>query len=187
MPVDFFDVTGIIADLLQSLGIGAVEFDPSPVEGFDGSAAALARVGETTLGRVGRIGPDFAGQYDISEPVFGFELDLDSLLALLPGAPVFRTLPRFPAVVRDYAFVVDEQVPAAHLRAAVQRTIGSAAEKIEVFDRFAGEPLAAGKQSIGVRITLRALDRTLTSSEVDELGAGLVAALREELGAQLRG
>jgi len=77
-------------------------------------------------------------------------------------------------------------VSADRMLEAVRRAAGELVAEAEIFDRFQGRPLAEGSQSVGLRLTLRATDRTLTAREVDDVTTQLVARLKQELGAELR-
>jgi phenylalanyl-tRNA synthetase beta chain len=184
--LDLYDVKGIIESLLQGPDPEQLEFAGPAGTGFDGRDAAGVLAGREVLGSLGRLTPDLAARYDISARVFAFDLDLDRILRLTTATRVLEPLPRFPAVVRDYAFVMPAAVSAARVLSAARRAAGALVEELEVFDRFQGKPLSENLQSIGIRLTLRAANRTLTAADVDDVTSRLKAALGLELGAELR-
>ncbi|MCX7915124.1 MAG: phenylalanine--tRNA ligase subunit beta, partial [Verrucomicrobiae bacterium] len=98
----------------------------------------------------------------------------------------YRELPRFPAVVRDVAWVVDESVTHGTLMAAMERHRTNLLERIELFDIFRGGTLPTGKKSVAYSLTYRAADRTLTDREVNEAHERLVRAVQRELGCEIR-
>jgi phenylalanyl-tRNA synthetase beta chain len=89
-------------------------------------------------------------------------------------------------VLRDLAFVVDEQVPAGRVRTALIAAAGRAAASVVLFDVFTGDPVPPGKKSLAFSVAFRAHDRTLTDQEVDRTVAAIVEGLRAETGAELR-
>lgn len=184
--VAFFDIKGAVCSLLRRLGLAGPMFVPGGDTGFAADAAARVMAGEAALGCLGRISGPPVARYDLSETVYALDLDLEAILARAAAGRVYEPLPRFPAVKRDYAFVVATGVTAGALLAAARRAAGDLVDEIEVFDRFQGKSLAEDRQSIGLRLTLRAPDRTLTAAEVDEVTRKLVAALGREFGAELR-
>lgn len=184
--LDLYDIKGSVESLLQGLDVKNLQFAGRAGIGFDGRSATGVLAGGEALGSLGRLTPELAARYDISAPVFVFDLDLERILRLAVETPVFKPLPRFPAVVRDYAFVAPAAVSAAQVLIVARRVVGALVEDLMVFDRFQGKPLPESRQSIGIRLTLRAADRTLTAAEVDDVTGRLVAALRHELGAELR-
>ena len=184
--VEFHDIKGAAVSLLRRLGFGESVFVPGNGTGFAADASAQVLAGETVLGNLGRIAGSSVTRYDISEPAYALDLTLNpSCLARTRVGSTSR-VPRFPSVKRDYAFVVSTGVIAGALLATARRAVGELGEEVEVFDRFQGKSLGSDRQSIGVRLTLRAADRTLTAAEVDGVTQKLKTALKRELGAELR-
>lgn len=181
-----WDIIGTVVSLLDALGLGEPDIRPQPAPGFQPGTAALVVVEGLELGPVGRIDPVLADACGIAEPVYGFDLDWTALWQLVPAKPVVHPLPRFPAVTRDYALILDAGVSTARLLAETRQLAGPLVEQADVFDHYAGKPLPAAKQSIGIRLTLRARERTLTSAEVDEFSQQLIAGLQQRLGVELR-
>ena len=182
----FFDMKGVVSALLRRLGLANPVFVTGCETGFAADASAQLKVGEVTLGCLGLVAGMAVARFDLSEPVFALDLDLAAVLAGIGAGRLYEPLPRFPAVKRDYAFVVAAGVTAGALLAAARKAAGSLVEEMEVFDRFQGKSVTEDRQSIGLRLTLRAPDRTLTAEEVDGVTRRLVSALDRELGARLR-
>jgi phenylalanyl-tRNA synthetase beta chain len=88
-------------------------------------------------------------------------------------------------VIQDIAVVVDDDVLAAEVEAAVREGGGELLERVTLFDVYRGEQVGEGKKSLALRLEFRAPDRTLTDEEVAELRAAIERAL-EELGGKLR-
>jgi phenylalanyl-tRNA synthetase beta chain len=105
-----------------------------------------------------------------------------------PIVPVgtYRGLPRFPEVERDLAAVVPVDLPSAHVEDVIRETAGSLLSTIELFDVYAGPPVAAGHRNLAYRLRFRAPDRTLTAEEAEEIMARVRIALRTRAGAELR-
>ena len=94
--------------------------------------------------------------------------------------------PRFPAVRRDLALVIDREFPAAAVVKTVRELGSDLLEDVAVFDVYEGQSVASGKKSVALALTYRARDRTLTDEEVNRVHAALVEAARMRLGAELR-
>jgi phenylalanyl-tRNA synthetase beta chain len=140
--------------------------------------------GERNVGWVGELHPLVAGEWELSGPAAGFEIDLDHVEQL--GRPqAYRDVSSFPAVLQDIAVVVGEDVSAA----TVIHTVRSAGEPllatVELFDVFRGEQVGEGEKSLALRLSFQAPDRTLTDAEVAEPRHAIEAALGE-LGGRLR-
>jgi phenylalanyl-tRNA synthetase beta chain len=184
--LDLYDIKGSIESVLQGLGFDNLGFAGPAGTGFDARCATGVLAGNEALGSLGWLASELATRYDISAPVFAFDLDLEVILRLAAETRVFEFLPRLPSVARDYAFTTATSVSAAQVLAVARRVAGALVEELEVFDRFQGKPLPENRQSIGIRLTLRAADRTLTAADVDDVTSRLKAAMRQELGAELR-
>jgi phenylalanyl-tRNA synthetase beta chain len=136
-----------------------------------------------TLGYVGELHPAVAGAWDLP-PAAVFELDFGGLPE--PRVRHFRPFGTFPTVRQDVAVVVGDDVAAGDV---VTAAIGASRLLVsaEVFDVYRGERLGAGRSSLALHLIFAADDRTLTEEEATAERERIVAALAEQLGAQLRG
>jgi len=110
-----------------------------------------------------------------------------SFEALIDGTEASYTqLPRFPAVTRDIAMLVDKTVPVADLEETMVKAAGKLLENIKLFDVYEGAQIPEGKKSVAYAISFRASDRSLTGEEVNEVFDKILKKLEKECGAQLR-
>ena len=117
---------------------------------------------------------------------FLFELDFEKLLEYAPRRITISALPRFPAVERDVALVVDRAFAAQQVIQWIKDLGEALIEDVEVFDQYLGAPVPEGKKSLAYKISYRAEDRTLTDAEINELHQGLVERLGKTFGAERR-
>jgi phenylalanyl-tRNA synthetase beta chain len=115
-----------------------------------------------------------------------FELDLESLLELLPERIVYEDVITFPALRQDFAFVVDEGASAGDLVAAAREAAGPELRDMRVFDVYRGEGIPEGRKSIAFHAEFRSPDRTLSDEDARELREKIVAALGAQFAAELR-
>jgi phenylalanyl-tRNA synthetase beta chain len=121
------------------------------------------------------------------EGVWGaFELDLDALADAAPEVAAFDPVSPYPEVRQDLAFVVDEEVPAAEVLAAIREAAGELLREVEVFDEYRGEQIGEGKRSLAFRVSFGSPERTLTDEDVAPVRASIVDALAARFGAVLR-
>jgi phenylalanyl-tRNA synthetase beta chain len=125
-----------------------------------------------------------AKKLDLRDAVFVAELELP------PAGPAadkqFRELPKFPAIVRDVALVVDEGVPHGAIVAEIAQSQNKSLERVELFDIFRGSSIPTGKKSLAYSLTFRAADRTLTDAEVNEAHERIKRQLQEKLQCEIR-
>jgi phenylalanyl-tRNA synthetase beta chain len=115
-----------------------------------------------------------------------FELDLDALAATAPQIAAFEEVSPYPEVRQDLAFVVDEDVPAAEVVAAIREAAGELLRELEVFDEYRGEQTGEGKRSLAFRLAFGSAEGTLTDEDVAPVRASIVDALATRFGAVLR-
>lgn len=186
-PVDFYDLKGVLEALLFGLKVEGVSFEPDAGEPFlvGGQSASLV-AGAQRLGWCGRVQEEVLAAFDIKQPAYLAELDLERLLPLVPVETRVQPLPRYPAALRDLALVVSEETP---WRAVLETISGLGlpeVERVELFDIYRGKPIEPGKKSLALSISLRSAEKTLEEAEVARLLEAIVAACRRELGAALR-
>jgi len=135
---------------------------------------------------MGELHPDLSGELEIPAG-WVFELDFDKLLEYAPRRIVTQTLPRFPAVERDLAIVVDRDFASQQVISWINNLGEPLIEHVEVFDQYLGAPIPDGKKSLAYKVSYRAEDKTLTDAEINGLHQNLVQRLRDTFGAQQRG
>ncbi len=98
----------------------------------------------------------------------------------------YKSLPRYPAVTRDLAFVVEKSVPAAQILDTIRKGGGTILEEVELFDIYEGSQIPEGHKSMAYALSYRASDRTLKDDEVNRAHEKIIGLLEAELGASLR-
>ena len=187
--VDFHDLKGDLESLAAVAG-AKLEFRPSAEPfGHPGRSADVFRTdlegGEVRLGWIGQLHPRLARALDLDVEVVGFELDLEPLQPrALPRA---EALSRFPAVRRDLAFVVAEQVAWSALAASVREAAGPVLRDLLLFDRYQGPGVESGCKSLAMGLILQDNTRTLTDQDADAVVERVVAGLGRDHGARIRG
>jgi len=183
-PVDFFDLKGMVENLLEGLLIPEVTFTPDGLPEYLRYGAWVFS-GSRELGVLGQIRPEIGEQLDLEGDIFGFNLNFAALCRCsIP--PQFAPLPRFPAVYRDIALVLPDRIPAARVAEALYQHGRPWLADARLFDVYAGDPVPAGKRSLAFRLSYRDPERTLTDELVNSHHQALVTALEKELGAALR-
>ena len=115
-----------------------------------------------------------------------FELDVATLFEPIPDRILYDDVITFPALRQDIAVVVADEVEAAALVDAVLEAAGPELREARVFDVYRGEQVGEGRKSVAIHLSLQAPDRTLSDDEAATLRERIVAALADELGAELR-
>ncbi len=184
---DFYAAKGLVEALLVIAGIEwRIEPGARPFLHPGRAATVRGAADGRELGWIGELHPLVERAWEVP-PAAAFELDADAIAELAParGHDGYRDLTSFPAVVQDVAVVVDEDLSAARVEAAVRAGAGELLRSIRIFDLYRGEQLGAGRKSLALRLEFRAPDRTLTDAEVAERRSEIEGALAE-IGGGLR-
>ncbi|MGH7786745.1 MAG: phenylalanine--tRNA ligase subunit beta, partial [Candidatus Binatia bacterium] len=185
--VAFDDAKGVLEALLERWHLlDRVRWERLEDAPFHPGRSARLRCGDDTVGVLGALHPDVEFELDLNGALWLFELDTEKLLTYCPPQRLFNGLPRFPAVTRDIAVVVNEDFASERVVQFVRQWRPELVEDIALFDAYTGAPIAAGRKSLAYAIAYRAADRTLTDDEVNALQDELMAALTRELGVELR-
>jgi phenylalanyl-tRNA synthetase beta chain len=182
---DFFTAKGVLAGVLDTLGVGwDVTAGTQPFL-HPGRTARVAVAGHE-IGWVGELHPNVASKWDLEGTVAVFEVDLDAIP--LPEPKLYRDLVSFPEVREDLAVVVGDGVAAADVLRVVIDAGSPLVAGADVFDVYRdAEKLGEGNVSLAIRLAYRAADRTLTDAEVARQRQPIVNALEKELGGRIRG
>ncbi len=183
-PVDFFTIKGVLAGLLDRLRVPWTVVPGAEPFLHPGRAASILAEGEP-VGWVGEIHPLVTAEWDLSDTVAAFELDLDAVP--VPLTERYHEVSGFPDVREDIAVVVADRVTAGEVLDAVRGAGGPLLAAVEVFDVYRDpERLGAGNVSLALRLTYRATDRTLTDQEVAQHREAIASVLQRELGGRIR-
>jgi phenylalanyl-tRNA synthetase beta chain len=183
---DFYTLKGRLEELFLKFNIEDAEYEPAGGPFLHPGRSAVIKSGENELGYIGELHPDTAETYDISGRTVVCEIDIDMLIGISSDTMKVKPIPKYPAVQRDLAVVMDAQQQAGPLIGEIRTVGGAMLESCEIFDIYQGEQLEKGKKSVAFSLTFRAENRTLVDSEVNMIFGRLVSALDKKYGAKLR-
>ena len=185
--LDFHDLKGDLDALIAWGGEPqrwSVHADGLPGWLHPGRGARVARDGET-VGYLGALHPQLAKALDLGADVHVLELALEPLLAR--RLPLARPVPRFPAVRRDIAMDLPEEINWSQIEQAVRGSLGARLQELRLFDRYSGKGVEAGRKSLAMGLILQDASRTLTDDDADRCVREAIAALEQTCKAKLRG
>ncbi len=189
---DVYDARGDAQAILTACRVNAEGLrvvTEGPAHYHPGRRGRLMLGPHTVLAEFGELHPELARRFDLDGRPVGFEVFLDRLpKPKAKGQRVrtaFKTSP-FPAVERDFAFLVDEEVQAETLLNAIRATEKGLIREVQLFDIYRGKGLAERQKSLAVAVRLQAQDHTLSEAEIDAVVKRIVAAANKATGAVLR-
>lgn len=185
--IDFYDLKGVVEQLLEVIYVADVKFSVEEPEPYlhPGKSCRLLQ-GKNLLGSIGEVHPQVLAAFDIDQPVYLLELDVDALLEAAGDFSKFKPLSRYPDVIRDSALLLDESVTAGQVMEIIDRAKVKYIENAVLFDLYTGKGIPEGKKSLAVRVRYRDLEKTLTEEEVVKGHNKLIQSICRQLGAEIR-
>lgn len=183
---DFYSVKGTVEQVLDYLGIHDYEITTGTSAAFHPGRTAELIIKGKTAGMFGEIHPDVLENYEIKTRAYIGIINMDSLVENVNTIRTYKQLPKYPAIDRDIAMVVKDQITAGQIESQIKSSAGGLLEKVRLFDVYKGEQVAKDCKSLAYSLSFRASDRTLTDEEVNAIMQNVLKSLKEGLGAQLR-
>lgn len=178
---------GILDALARRMRTAAFDTVPAAHSAFEPGTARELRVDGAAAGIMGIVKPALAAEWRIFEPVVAAELELAPWISRAFAVPAPVPPAAFPSSSRDIAFIVPSQVQHEEIERVIRNAVsGPELERVELFDIFTGTHIGAGKKSMAYALTYRSTSRTLTVEDVSRLHDGVVRALKDSVGAEVR-
>ena len=183
--VDFYLVRDLVLDMLDRFGV-TCEIVPGAEPYHHPGRAAKLLTGDACIATVGELHPDTMAAFDVTKRTVIAEVNLELLCELRTKMGHVRSLPRFPAVTRDIALVMDEATTVGSVLTAIRKAGGALLEQAEMFDIYRGAQLLPGKKSVAFSLVFRNPDRTLSDDDVNPVMKKILDACEKGCGATLR-
>ncbi|MDR4533324.1 phenylalanine--tRNA ligase subunit beta [Glutamicibacter sp. PS] len=179
---DAIDAARTVADVLGA----PLQVAQGSHQAFHPGRVAALSVNGTVIGYAGELHPQLLKDSDLPARTCAMELDAEALMAAAPAVVVAQALSTQPLATQDVALVVDQEVVAGDVLAALREGAGVLLEDIALFDVYTGTGIPEGKKSLAFGLRFRAADRTLTADEASEARAAAVSLAAERFGATQR-
>ncbi|MEI7850592.1 MAG: phenylalanine--tRNA ligase subunit beta [Kiritimatiellales bacterium] len=164
----FLWLKGLVEKLLAAQKITSVTFQTlEDAPAFEAGRAVSVCSGKEKIGVIGLINSAARKEWRLNDPVAAAELNLEPLISNAWKRSEVKDIPLYPAVERDFAFVVDEAVRHEEILKAVQSSAPAELESVKLFDVFRGKALEKGKKSVAYSFVYRSPSGTLTDEKVN--------------------
>ena len=185
---DFYDMKGVIEDLISELHVSGFGIEAGSHPTFRPGRTAKLKLNDKQLGWMGELHPMVVERlgFRSDEAVLGAEISLDILLRKIKTAVKFDPITPFPAIEEDLAVVVDTDVPASRVAEVINKAGGFLLKRVDLFDVYEGDSIPAGKRSLAYHLTFQAPNKTLKDKDVAKLRKKIVGQLKNQLQASLR-
>ncbi len=184
---DFYTLKGSVEELFAILGIANYKFRPeSENPTYHGGRCARITIGGKEAGFIGQAHPSVVKNYGMDCACYLAEISFDAIFENASAVKTYKKLPKYPAVSRDIAMLVDDEVLAGDIYDIIEKAGGKLLTDITLFDVYKGAQIPEGKKSMAYSVTLRAEDRTLTEEEINKVMQKILRSLEANAGAKLR-
>lgn len=186
-PVDFYSLKYFVETVIKRLNINRNEVSLQEISGAEFAYGLSYQYHGKELARVGKLNPAVARHFDLKKEVFYANLMWTTLLEVCHADAIrFGEVPKFPAVRRDLALVLDQQTRFEDIRKIAIGAVPDLLTAINIFDVYEGDKIPAGKKSYAVSFILLDTEKTLTDKVIEQSMSKLLKRFEEQLGAVLR-
>lgn len=184
--LDFFDLKGVIEILMDYLGVTGYKIEKAENPCLKENMSTAITLDGKACGIFGEVKEETARKFDIKRKIYAAEISLDALLSAASLKKTFTALPKYPAVKRDIAILLDDTINASSIYDVIKEEAGELVKSVDIFDLYKGRQIQEGKKSLAYTIEYRSDERTLNDKEVNDVHKKVQDALTKKLGAQIR-
>ncbi|WP_299077002.1 phenylalanine--tRNA ligase subunit beta [uncultured Paraglaciecola sp.] len=182
--IDFFDVKADVESLLDCAGVQNYRFEKASINALHPGQSAKILVGDTLVGFIGAVHPQFEKSLGLNGRSFVFELEITALG--LKNLPKSQEISKFPANRRDIAIVVDDDKAVGEILTCIEKFGENQLVGLNLFDVYTGKGIAQGKKSLAISLILQDKTKTLEENDIQTTVDGILAQLSEKFDASLR-
>lgn len=184
---DFYTLKGLVENILELAGIAKLDIrKETNNQMYHPGRCANFHVGNDIIATIGEANPLLTRNYEISQRVLLAEINLDKIAKYARKNPKYVPITKFPAVERDIAMVLEENIEVGEIEKIIQKKAKKLLEEAKLFDVYRSEKLGENKKSVAYSLKFRVPDRTLKDEEVNEVMQQIITELEKTLGAELR-
>lgn len=181
----FFQAKGLVDAISQKLGLGNLKFGEAKDSMLD--YGLVSQRGKFEMVRFGEVKAKLLKQMEIKQAVFYIEFNWDAILkALEQSKTKVKDIPRFPAMRRDLALLLDDSVSFEELSKLALKQGKQLLNSVDLFDIYRGDKIGEGKKSYAISLVFQDPEKTLTDKDVDTVIDRIVNSMEKELKASIR-
>ena len=183
---DFYTLKGRLEVLFEGFNLYNVEFLNTNIPYLHPGRGAQIKYNDKILGYVGEVHPDAAENYQVQGKTIIAEINISILICLKLDKICVNPIPKYPAIPRDLAVLLDADQNAGPIISSIKKIGGSLLESAAIFDVYQGSQIEEGKKSVAFSLVFRSHDRTLVDEEVNDKFNSILQELEKTYNAKLR-
>ena len=185
--IDFYTVKGLIENVLATSSINRYDIvRETENESYHTGRCANIKVGIDVIATIGEVHPEVLDNYGIEKRAYLAEVNLSKVTKYSKVNKKYVEVPKFPAVERDIAIIVDEKVEVGQIEKIITKKAKKLLEKMKLFDIYRNEKLGENKKSVAYSLIFRDKNRTLSDEEINGVMETIIGELQKTLNAELR-
>ena len=181
---EFYVLKGVVDFMLERLGISDAWYDEheatpdmSHSSLWNTKRVAEIKVGQKEIGFLGEISKGILSNLKIAGTVVAFQIDMDVLATLATEEQEYQPTSKFPAVIRDIALLVPQQVKVVDALNAINIAGGRLIRDVDLFDMYEGKEIGEDRKSLAFHVVYQSEEKTLTGNEVDVIHEKIIKSL----------
>ena len=184
---DIYHLIGVVNEFLEKMSLGYLQ-DSYQINDIDYIETGYEKtLKKDRLCYGGKIKSSVLKEFDIDQEVFVFTFNITKVKELNTRIPRFSELLKYPKMVRDVAFILDNNIKNADIELEISKVCSKLLKNIKLFDIFESDSLGKGKKSMAYQLEFYDFERTLTEEEVDNEFWKAIDHIKTKFGAHLRG
>ena len=185
--VNFFTLKGIVENILEKAGVTRYDIEKEVnILSYHPGRCAKIKIGTDIFARFGEIHPEVADNYGIDMRIYVLEMNLSKITKYSKENKKYTEVPKFPAVERDIAITVNEEVEVGEILSVINKKAKKILESATLFDIYRDEKLGLNKKSLAFALIFRDKNKTLEESEIVKVMTEITQAIENTFDAQLR-
>lgn len=185
--IDFYTLKGIVENILSTNNLQRYDIKKEECNNsYHPGRTANILIGKDKIATFGEIHPIVAENYGLKSRIYVAEISIDKLTKYSKEAKKYIPVPKYPAVERDLAVIVDKDLESAAIEKIIVKRAKNILESVSLFDMYESEKLGVNKKSLAYALKFRSNERTLTDDEISETIQQIVSTLEAEINAILR-
>lgn len=190
--VDVFDIKSDIYNIISEMGLdpNKLQYDIENLpKYYHPKRSSALNLGKNIIGYFGQLHPQITQEYNLNHNAVAFELFVDNIPMFKPkfGRKSNISISDFQAVERDFAFIMDKDIPVDHIIKSISQIDKQLIKEVSIFDIYSGKGIEENKKSVAFSVLIQAGNRTLTEAEIENLSTKIISTISSSMNATLRG
>lgn len=185
--IDFYSLKGLVENILQLIDVNRYEIEKETKNSsYHPGRCANMKVGIDVIATIGEANPEVLENYKIEKRAYLAEINISKLVKYSRNNKKYQEVPKFPAVERDIAIIVDENIEVGQIEKIITKKAKKLLENIKLFDIYRSEKLGENKKSVAYSLIFRDRKKTLSDEEINTVMENIISELEKGLKAELR-